>query len=235
MWVALVIFFAAIVQSAMGFGMALVAMPILTLLLGVQVAAPAFALLSTTTSLLNAYRWRAHVTRRELVRLLLPALVGIPLGVWLLGNVDPAYVTGALGILLLLYAVTSLAGVKLPVLAARSNWAVAAGFSAGVLGGAYNTGGPPVVWYAVARQWTADQFRGTLQSFFFLAGLFVCLTHFAAGHVSTIVWQTALLAVPALLLGQFTGVRLTRYISQELFRRLVLVLLLGLGIALIVG
>ena len=52
-----------------------------------------------------------------------------------------------------------------------------AGLLSGILTGAYNVGGPPVVIYADARRWTPDAVRSNLQSFFLLKGVMLVGVH----------------------------------------------------------
>ena len=232
MAIALVVFVAAAIQGVLGFGGALVAMPLLVTLVGVQTATPAFAIIGTLATLLNAIRWRAHVTLGDLVQLVIPAALGIPIGVLLLARVDAGVVTRVLGVILILYAVYNLAGWRVPALHGRS-WAFAAGFSSGILSGAFNTGGPPVIVYADARGWTAERFRGNLQTYFVLTSVLLLVSHALTGHFTPVVWRTPLIGVPALLIGQLLGVRLCRAINPNAFRRLVLLFLLVLGAQLV--
>jgi uncharacterized membrane protein YfcA len=234
MIVALIVFAAALVQGVMGFGGALVAMPLLAATLGIKTAVPAFALIGAVTTLSNSVRLRRHATPRDLSRLLLPALIGIPLGVWLLAQVDSAAVTRVLGLILLAYAAFTLLGVALPPLR-HPAWAWGIGFASGVLTGAYNTGGPPVVVYAAAQRWPADRFRANLQFYFLLSSLLVVALHAVGGHLTPDVWQYALVALPALLVGQFIGARLCRRLDPDLFRKMVLIFLAVLGARLLLG
>jgi uncharacterized membrane protein YfcA len=228
MLVLAIIFVSALVQGMAGFGGALIAMPLLTTLLGIQVAAPAYALVGTAGGVVNALRWRHHVTLTDVVRLTLPALLAIPLGVWLLGRLDPVVVTRGLGLVLVAYGVYGLVGRALPQLRHRG-WPVVVGVASGLLTGAFNTGGPPVVAYADACQWDPNRFRGNLQWFFLATGIFVVFSHAAADHFTRDIGLLALGALPALLLGQWIGVRLGNVFSEATFRRVVLVLLLVLG------
>jgi uncharacterized protein len=232
MIVALIIFIASLVQGVMGFGGALIAMPLLVAVIGIKTATPAFALVGMAATLLNAIRWRDHVTPRDLVKLVVPALVGIPLGVWLFGTIDPSLITRVLGILLILYAAYTLSGLAIPRLEHHA-WAYTAGFTSGILTGAYNTGGPPVIVFADSRQWSPEQFRGNLQTYFLLISIGGVISHAFAGHYSPLVWQTVLWALPALVIGQLVGVWLCRYIRPGIFRRLVLLFLLVLGLRLL--
>jgi uncharacterized membrane protein YfcA len=234
MLIALVVFFAAMIQGLLGFGGALIAMPLLVMLIGIQAATPVFALVGTLSTLLNAVRLRSHTTPKDLIRLVAPAIVGIPLGILLLTRVDSELITAVLGIILVAYALYNLLGWVMPRMS-HPAWAYLAGFSSGILSGAFNTGGPPVIVYASARRWTADQFRANLQTYFLIISVFLVVGHGLSGHFTADVWRMALLAVPALLVGQALGVLLCRYVEADFFRKLVLVFLLLLGVQLIVG
>jgi uncharacterized membrane protein YfcA len=161
-----------------------------------------------------------------------PAAIGIPLGIFLLSRVDADVVTRALGAILVFYAVYNLLGWVLPSLK-HPFWAYAAGFSSGILSGAFNTGGPPVIVFAAARRWPADQFRGNLQTYFLIISVLLLAGHAISGNFTPVVWRTAVFALPALIIGQLVGVRLCRYVNADLFRKLVLVFLLLLGMQLL--
>lgn len=230
---AVIIFFAALVQAALGFGMALVAMPLLIAIWGIQTASPSFALLGTTATFINAIRWRQSITRHDIVNLLLPALIGVPIGVWILGAVDPVIVTGAMGVLLILYALYSLAGWRLPPVTAP-RWAYGFGFLAGILTGAYNAGGPPLVVYGSACEWSPERFKGNMQTFFFVMGIVVVVSHAVSRNLTPEVWRIALIALPALIAGNFAGLFLGRYLKPAVFRKMVLVLMIVLGVQLLI-
>ncbi len=234
MLIGLIVFIATLFQAFLGFGGALIAMPLLVMVVGIQTATPVFALVGTLATLLNAIRLRAYTTPRDLARLTVPAIVGVPLGILLLARVDSELITAALGVILISYSLYNLLRLTMPPLS-HPAWAWLAGFSSGVFSGAFNTGGPPVIIYATAQQWPADQFRGNLQTYFMIVSVFLVVGHGLSGHLTPDVWRMALLAVPALLAGQAIGVYLCRYVGADFFRKIVLVFLLILGIQLIVA
>ena len=232
--IGLVVFLAAMIQGLLGFGGALIAMPLLVIIIGIKTATPVYALVGILSTLLNAIRLREHTTPRDLVKLVAPAIMGIPLGILLLSRVDSVYVTATLGIILILYASYNLFGWSMPALT-NPAWAYLAGFSSGILSGAFNTGGPPVIVYASTRSWSADRFRGNLQTYFLIISVFLLLGHGLSGNLSPDVWRMAFFAVPALIVGQWVGVRLCRIMNPDHFRKLVLVFLLILGAQLLVS
>jgi uncharacterized membrane protein YfcA len=230
--IATIVFIAATQQVLSGFGFALVVMPLLTLLIGVQTAAPLVALAGLTLYAANVLRYRRAVDLRRLARLALGALLGVPVGVWALGALDERVVKGALGAVLVAYALYTLArpaGLRLR----SSRWIYPAGFLAGCLGGAYNTPGPPVVVYGRLRDWPRDEFRAILQAFFLVNGALVTASHVALGNVTGEVLRLYAVAVPAMAAGLLVGTRIDRRVSPQRFGGLVATLILVLGASLV--
>src|SRR3954462_14491206 len=91
-----VLFLATLVRSTLGFGEALVAVPLLALIVPVEVAAPVAVLVSITVAFIVVVQdWRKiHV--RSAGWLLLPTMLGIPLGLMILRTVSELVVKGVL-------------------------------------------------------------------------------------------------------------------------------------------
>jgi len=229
-----IVLFAAFLQCLTGFGFAAIIMPLLTLLLGLHTAAPLVALAGLTVYSINLVRYRRAINFEEVWRLVAASIVGVPVGFWVLTNVDESLVSRVLGWLLILYAIYSLVR---PV-ASRSLsrwWVYPSGFLAGCLGGAYNTPGPPVIVYGSQRQLPKDEFRAVLQAFFFFTTVLVVTAHLLARNVTTQVFTYYLYTVPALLVGILVGVRVDRYVDRARFRTLVSIMTMGLGLLLVFG
>lgn len=107
------------------------------------------------------------------------------------------------------------------------------GFVAGLLSGAYNTSGPPVVIYGNCRQWLPAEFKCNLQGFFLLNSAAVIATHALSGNFTRPVWQAYSLALPAIGLGLVAGFTLDKRIEPAVFRKIVLLLLIVLGVRLL--
>jgi uncharacterized membrane protein YfcA len=227
----LVTLFASFTHALVGFGSALVAMPILSKIVGVQVAAPLVALIVPTIEISLLIRYREAFNLRVVWRLIAGAVAGIPIGVWALRQVDERIILTILGIVLIAYALYALLRFKLPELQ-HSSWAYGFGFIAGLLNGAYNTSGPPVIIYGNCRGWGPAEFKANLQGFFTVAGLWVIANHAFNGNLTPFVWQHYLLSSVAIVLGLWLGLKLDRMIDQATFRKIVLVMLIILGVML---
>lgn len=228
----LVMFFAAFTKGLTGFGQALVAVPLLTAVVSVRVTSPLMSLFALFSNVYLLIVHRKALNWPEVWRLSLASLVGTPLGVWGLSALDERVVLGLLGIVLVSYSLYCLLGPKLPQIR-NVNLAFPFGFVAGVLSGAYNTGGPPAVIYGNGRNWEPAEFKGNLQAFFMINSLMVSPSHLLHGNYAEEVLRLFLVALPFMIAGMLVGSRMDRYLDPARFRKVVLVVLVGLGLSLI--
>jgi uncharacterized membrane protein YfcA len=227
-----VLFFAAFTKSVLGFGEALVAVPLLTLALDIQIASPVSMLMAASVTVFMILKYWRLIDLRAIWRLTLAAVLGIPLGIWVLKGLPEVWLTAVLGVLLILIGLYYL---RRPALPARTEhyWAYILGFTAGVLGGAYNIAGPPLIVYGTLRRWSPEQFRATLQGFFVTINTVILIGHASAGLWTPTVLQLFALSIPAILIGFWLGSRAAPHISPDTFARLVYVALIVLGVFLI--
>jgi uncharacterized protein len=130
------------------------------------------------------------------------------------------------------YALYALLNLRLPAVR-QTGWAYLTGFLAGVLGGAYNTSGPPVIIYGNCRRWEPAEFKSNLQGFFMLNSLAILASHLLARNFTSDIWQYSLAAGPGLIAGIWLGLRLDRRINPATFRKVVLWVLVFLGLSLL--
>ena len=233
-----IIFLAVFTQSLSGFGSALVAMALLPIVFSLQIATPLVALIMSTIEVFLLIRYREALNLKAVWPIVFASLIGIPFGILFLSQVDETIAMTALGIVIIAYALYALLGafinrIQLPELK-HPAWAYTAGLLAGLLGGAYNTSGPPVILYGDCRRWGAAEFKSNLQGFFLLSSSVIVLAHAWSRNLTSEVWQLYLWSIPAMVVGILAGTSLDRYIKPVTFRRIVLVLLVIMGIRLIV-
>jgi hypothetical protein len=157
-YVLTILFLATFIRSALGFGEALVAVPLLALVMPVQVAAPLSVLVSITVAVVVVIQDWHHVHLASARPLVISTLFGIPLGLLVLKYVSESAIKAALGAIIIVFSTYSLAGRNRSQLS-NDRLAPLFGFAAGILGGAYGMNGPPLAVYGVLRRWTPAQFR----------------------------------------------------------------------------
>lgn len=229
-----VLFFSTLTRSTLGFGDALVAMPLLAVLLGMQTATPLVALVSTLISLMILVRNWHIVDFRMTWRLIVAAACGVPVGLFYLTRVPESMTQMLLGLLLIGFCLYNLRRPSSSKTRVSRHTAYAFGFAAGALGGAYNTVGPMLVMYGHLRGWPPEQFRATLQSCFFPAYGSIVIGHSLAGLITPQIMYDFVLSLPLICLAIYLGGRLHSSISQVHFTRYVNMALLLIGVFLCV-
>jgi len=227
-------FFGAFVSGLTGFAFGLVVLGAWLHVIPPSVAGPMVVICGVLSQSVSFASVRRHVDLRRLWPFVVGGLAGIPLGVWLLGHVDPGLFKRGLGIFLVLTAGYQLFG-RAAVLGFGGRSADGAvGFVGGVMSGlAGLSGAVPTLW-AMLRGWPKDQARAVYQPFNMvimgttLAGLW------AAGLLNGEHLHYAMITAPSVVIGAALGLNAYRWIDPELFQRIVLFLLLASGAALVV-
>jgi uncharacterized membrane protein YfcA len=219
---------ATLIRSAFGFGEALVAVPLLALLMPVDVAAPTAALVSITVAVVVIVQDWSEIDRPAALRLVASTLAGIPLGLLVLTRAPDALVKAGLGAIIVAFALFSLArhrGGRLPD--DRLAWLF--GFAAGILGGAYGMNGPPLVVYGVLRGWSPKQFRATLQGYFLPASAAGMYGYWTAHLWTPAVNRYFLTSLPAVAAAIVAGRLVNRRMEPSQFFRYIYIGLVIVG------
>jgi uncharacterized protein len=238
-WIVSVMFVATLVQCTFGFGNALLAMPLLALIaVPLPFASPLVAMISmSVTVMIVIADWR-HMEFGAAGRLVAGAVFGIPFGLWLLVKGDDRIVKGVLALVIFSFSTFSLIHPRRLHLR-DDRWGFGFGWIAGILGGAYNTHGPPLVIFGFLREWSAKQFRATLQGYFLLAGTLVLAGHAAGGLWTDEVIGHYFYCLPLAVSAFFLGSFLSQKVPPERFQRAVhyaiLLIALSLFINVLIG
>lgn len=226
-----VIFLAALTHGLTGFGSALVAMPLLVLVMDIRAATPLVALLTLTINAIFLVGLRRALVAHRIMGLMAGAVLGVPPGILFLRYGSPRLLEMALGAVLILYALLVLTGKTARAIGGSGELLL--GVLSGFLGGAVNVAGPPAVVFTASQPWTKEEVHVTLQFYFILTGAMIASGHALSGLTTGQTVRSYLLLLPALVTGCAAGYALHRRVSQALYRRLVYVLLLALGILLL--
>lgn len=240
MHVLLIVFIATLIRSAFGFGEGLVAVPLLAFYIPLDVAAPLAVLLSITIALIVVMQDWKKVHVGSAAWLLFATVFGIPVGLLLLTSSHQRVVKGALGMIILAFAIYSLIGrtalgkkwgggepAELP--SDNHAWLLLCGFCAGVLGGAYGMNGPPLVVYGSMRRWSAQHFRATLQGYFLPASIIGMAGYWIAGLWVSAVTHYFLISLPVTLLAIFLGRLLNHRMHGDNFLKYIYLCLAMIG------
>lgn len=230
--IAVVNFFATLSQTVVGFGAPLISMPFMIVWLGAKTATPLSALVGLLTSVFVIFYYRQHFNYQAVLRLLATAVIGVPVGTYLLNIIDGRWLRVLLGIIVLGYAIYTLVGPKLPELRGKY-WEYVFGFISGIMGGALNTSGPIVVIYASFKQWKPAEFRSNLQGYFIVTNVVIMISHYFSGNLNQQFAANIWWALGGMLLAIAVGLLISTRINENIFRKLVQIVLIASGIQLL--
>jgi len=234
--VAVIVLISALLQAALGFGFALIAVPLLMIVLPPQTAVICVFLLASVASVLTLRAAKSDVNVGEAKRLSIGAVLAMPLGVLLLISAPSIALRLLLGIVTIAAALWMLFGHEEPKDDHVPSPALGyvAGAISGVLNTALSTNGPPLVVYLRHRGLSTQAFRSTISVVFTVSNL-VGLVFLALGgaiHKEALV--LALLAAPFNLIGWMLGNAWSKHLAPHHFDRVVDVALLVSGIVVLV-
>ena len=106
--VLLIIFISTLLRSTFGFGNALIAMPLLVLVIGAKAAAPLVALCGIVIGVAMLYKTWHEIDLKDTFYLLLTSLIGLPIGLVFLTTAPENLVKSILGLVLIIVGISLL-------------------------------------------------------------------------------------------------------------------------------
>lgn len=212
-----------------GMGFALVASPLLVLLLGTSNGVSLLLVLGLIQAPILVYQLRRDVEVKTALLLLAAAIVGIVPGTWLVKVLPGPVLSIVVGLLILVGITATVASERARVFKGTPGL-LSAGFLSGFMNAIAAIGGPAVALYALSTGWAHASFVATIQLYFF--GL-SATTLVARGlpHLDAAQWAVA---VAALVAGQLLGSALIHKVPPDKARWLVVAVAIGGGVATIV-
>jgi uncharacterized protein len=223
--------FAYLVRGISGFGSAVIATPLLALVYPLPTVVPAILLLDTLGACMQAWQHRKHVVKAEFAQLLIYSLVGLAPGVWLLSRLDWQVLGLALGLFIIAFAIYQL--LPLPSVSSARNLAPPLGFLGGLVDGAFGIGGPLYVLHLRLKRLDKTAFVATLAVLFAVLDVLRIGGYSMAGLYGERQIILAAVMLPLSVVGLFLGHRIHVRVHPASFNRLVSLVLLGSGIALL--
>jgi uncharacterized protein len=225
---------AGVVKGTTGVGYASCALPLLVAALGLKTAIGVVvipAMLSNFVLMLNT--GRLPETLRRFWPLYAATLPGIAIGTSTLVWIDPAIATQLLGILTVLYTLVALTR-PTPGLASGLERAlqVPVGFFNGIFTGLTGSQMMPLLPYMLALKLDADRFVQANNVAVTLASAFLAMTLLASGMMTWHALELSFAGIVPAVVGVELGTRVRRLIPAAVFRIIILVLLLAMGILL---
>jgi len=183
----------------------------------------------------GVWKLRHSLSWQNLAPFIIGGAIGVPIGTALLTYIDPAYLRSGVGVLLIVYGIYGLLQPSFKPVTAAATADGGVGFLNGMLCGLTGLPGFIITVWCQLRGWTKDVQRAVFQPVMLGAIVVTALSLSFTGAITTETAKLYVLGLPALLAGLWVGFKLYGKLDDAAFRKLVLILLLLSGLALIVA
>ena len=234
LYILIIVFIATLVHSTFGFGASLIAVPLFILIIPIHIAVPLSVLISILIAIVVVVQDRKQVHFKSAKWLILFAILGIPIGLFLLIKGNENIIKTILGLLIILYSVYSLLSKnKLKFKTDNKMWLFICGFLSGIFGGAYGLNGPPLVVYGNLHNWSAKNFRATLQAYFLPVSTIGMFGYWYQGLWNSTVSYYFLICIPVIIPAIFLGRYFNHKLKDGTFLNYIYIGLICIGIVLL--
>lgn len=235
--IALILFLSSLLQGAIGFASGLFGIPLLMLVTDIplQDAVSMVLVASMVQNVTAAYRMRRDIDFPSVWRPMWIRLATMPLGVvalYYLGAASRELASQTVGVIVLSIVATQHWLRVTPRPHLHVGWEWLAFTLAGFLLGFCGMGGPPMVLWVMAHDWSSRRGRAFL-FFLFSTSMIpqgICLVLLFG---SDILWSLAIgaAALPLLYVGTLLGLRLATYFSERWLRHASTIVLILIGLS----
>lgn len=212
---------AGLIQSVTGFGSGIFMMvffPIFFPILGASALSSAISLAGSGSL---AWHYRKHCQWKLT---LIPALVYIlvsSVAVLLAPYLPTATLKKVFGVFLMILAVYFLVFSSRLKIKANLASATVCGTLAGILGGLFGIGGPPMVIYFLAALDDKEEYLGTIQLHFFVTGVYMLLFRIYKGIYTMDMIPYTILGMVGIMIGKKLGTKIVDRINADTMKKLV--------------
>jgi len=230
--VMLIIFLAAIIMGITSFGFAMIAVPLLNLLLPLKFLVPVLILYGVLIDIVLLLPIYKHLNLKGMGYLVGAGILGVPIGTWLLVVVDESIMKIAVGVLIIVSAWMLYSGLRVQIKNEKLG-NVIAGFTSGILNGSLTMSGPPVIFFYSNQQLEKQVFRANLAFFFLVTTVFTVPVMMTSGLITPEVLNYAVTMSPSLLIssaGILIGSKIGTSMNSTLFNRISLLLFFIMGV-----
>lgn len=227
------LFFAYIVFGMAGFGSALIATPVLAMYLPLNMIVPILALIDLTAALLNLFKDGKNADYQEIKWIIPLMVVGSLIGAAILLKTRPDILVLLLGLFVIGYVVNAFFSKKAKTPLSKV-LVVPFSLVGGIFSALFGSGGFIYAMYLSSRIEDKQRFRITQMTLIGFSTLTRVVIFLVMGvYLNLDILLIALAFSPAMLMGTWMGRHITLKISREAFLKMINIVILVSGIALL--
>ena len=228
------IFLGGIVKGSVGIGMSMFSVPIIAFILP---PTKAMMLLCFPVIFTNFLQMdiRKGVGSFRFLPMFLALFLGLLIGGKLILNLSLNFISISIATVIIIFTSLNFFGINLKNLkkANEKILSVIIGFFSGILGGLTTFYAPPIITFLISINLDKEFFIRTTATMYFFASipLYSSMIYHGLGNYYDLI-MSLVLVVPAII-GQFFGSKIRKKLSNEIFQKLILIILIMIGFSLL--
>jgi len=226
----LVCLFASIIQGLLGFGFAILFMAIIPFCVPLKTAVALGLILGLATTTRLFYSLRKYVKIKLIYIPALSFFIFSNLGVYLLMNFKWEALAITFGFILILFAVIKMFKKEEIIIKPSKKNAIIAG----LLGGMFNIGGPPLAIYYLSALEDVKEYNSTIQLTFIIVGIYNIFLHSLYGNINYQIFKYSLSGIIAILIGSTIALKILKKINKEKLNYWIYIFIMIVGFILII-
>ena len=229
------VFLGGIVKGSVGIGMSMFSVPLIAFMLPPTKAMMllCFPVIITNFIQMNI---RKGITSYRFLPMFITLLIGIIIGGKLILSFDLKTISIIIAVTIIFFTTINLFGLDLRGLKHEyeKKISIILGFFSGILGGLSTFYAPPIITFLVSLNLEKEYFIRTTATMYFLASipLYTSLIYHGLGTFYDL-FISLMITTPALL-GQYLGTKIRMRLSNEIFRKIILIILIIIGFSLLI-
>ena len=225
----IIILIAGAIQGLTTFGFSLITIPFLSQLVPLKQCVPLVVILNFISNSMILINCIKEVRIRKILLLILASILITPIGAYSLKYVSQTYLTLLVGIVVVVFSILLILQKTFPIKNEKIGYTLAGGLS-GFLNGCLSMSGPPVVIFLSNQGANKETFRANLAFYFLILNLATLTTYFINDIIYEVHFEKMMFYTPALIIGVFAGIKLSKKLNDALFKKITLIILLISGI-----
>lgn len=225
----LIIFFASIVRGLSGFGLAMIALPLLSLILPYRQTVVLLVAVNLSFSIVHLIKSKGLIKSGYFVIIIVFSSLGVTAGVLLLNRINNEILRACAGLVILIFAILMISGYRLRFTRPGMAYSLAS-LIGGILAGSASIGGPVAALMLGGTKLKHDEFRYSMSVFFLVSYTYSTALYSVTGSIDPEQLLLIVFCIPSMIAGFLLGERLTKIINERKIRTIVLLLLVLAGI-----
>ncbi len=229
------VFSGGIIKGSVGIGMSMFSVPIIALILP---PTKAMMLLCFPVIVTNFFQMdiKKGITSYRFLPMFISLFIGIILGGKLILSLEIKTISIIISLVIIGFTTMNLFGINLKGLKSKYEkiLSINIGFFSGILGGLSTFYAPPIITFLVSLNLEKESFIRTTATMYFFASipLYSSLIYHGLGNLYDLL-VSLIITFPALV-GQYFGTKIRTKISNKLFRQIILIILIQIGLILLI-